>query len=85
LSFILWVTTCVVSNWLLQTVFKGVCVGLRTVEQVASPFSVYVICCMQSSPITKKHCIMQTVNAHSMNWLRIKLDTMYIKDTGVFS
>lgn len=41
-----WVSTCVVSNWLLQTVFKGVRVGLRTAEQVASLVTKQRLCHM---------------------------------------
>jgi len=40
------VTTCVVSNWLLQTVLNGVRVGLRTAEQVASLVTMQRLCHM---------------------------------------
>jgi hypothetical protein len=38
-----WVTTCVVSNWLLQIIFMGV-TGLMTAEQVASLITMQCLC-----------------------------------------
>jgi hypothetical protein len=41
-----WVITCVVSNWLLHIVFRGVRVGLSTAEQVASLITMQHLCHM---------------------------------------
>jgi hypothetical protein len=78
------VTTCVVSNWLLQTVFKGIRAGLRTAEQVASLVIMQRLCHMlygkQSHYKKALHnadslCTLNELAVHQAGYCILKMQT----------